>query len=100
MREKGFKISKSFLSMIFIFLLTLVLVACGDKNRDKVKEVLEKIETEAIVFAQGDTKDSVKGDITLKTELDGVTITWTSSKTDVIANDGKVTRPDANTSVT
>lgn len=99
MREKGLKISKSFLSMIFIFLLTLVLVACGDKNRDKVKEVLEKIETEAIVFAQGDTKDSVKGDITLKTELDGVTITWTSSKTDVIANDGKVTRPDANTSV-
>lgn len=37
---------------------------------------------------------AVVADMTLKTELNGVTITWDSSDKAVIANDGKVTRPE------
>lgn len=37
---------------------------------------------------------AVVADMTLKTEQNGVTITWNSSDKAVIANDGKVTRPE------
>lgn len=37
--------------------------------------------------------NAVEANLTLPQELDGATITWVSDKTDVISNDGTVTRP-------
>ena len=50
-----------------------------------------------ITYAQGDTVTSVTQDLTLVTGgSNGTTISWVSSNTAVIANDGTVTRPDVN----
>ena len=59
------------------------------------KEALE------IIFAKGDTADSVTKDLTLPNMGEwGSFITWESSNADVITNDGKVTRPNEDTEVT
>ena len=42
----------------------------------------------------------VSSDLTLPFNSGAAAVTWTSDKTDVIANDGTVTRPDENTDVT
>ena len=50
-----------------------------------------------ITYAQGDSETSVTQDMTLPTTgASGTTISWTSSDTAVIANNGAVTRPAAN----
>jgi len=54
---------------------------------------------ESAIFAQGDHAGYVTRDMNLFTSKDGMTITWTSDKTDIIANTGAVTRPDYNGSV-
>ena len=54
-----------------------------------------------ITYAQGDSATSVTQDMTLPaTGASGTTISWTSSDTTVIANDGAVTRPAADATVT
>ena len=65
-------------------------------EKDKVPE--ENNDQETLDAAKnaldlGDVS-AVVADMTLKTELNGVTITWDSSDKDIIANDGKVTRPE------
>ncbi|MCR4735766.1 MAG: InlB B-repeat-containing protein [Treponema sp.] len=57
----------------------------------------------AITFADGDSATSVTSNITLPSGSNGVSVTWTSSNSAVISNDGVVTRPafaDGNASVT
>ncbi len=50
----------------------------------------------AIGFAEGDSADSVTGDLTLPlTGVLGSAITWLSDTSEIIAHDGAVTRPDA-----
>ena len=47
-----------------------------------------------LVYATGDTKDSVTNNITLPSKgANGTTITWASNNTTIISNDGTVTRP-------
>ena len=52
---------------------------------------------------QGDSEHRVTGDLMLPDNVDGFTgvaVTWESNNTDIIKNDGKVTRPDLDTKVT
>ena len=52
---------------------------------------------------QGDSERWVRGDLMLPDKVDGFTgvaVTWESNNTDIIKNDGKVTRPDLDTKVT
>ncbi|WP_240419892.1 S-layer homology domain-containing protein [Paenibacillus periandrae] len=55
-----------------------------------------------IGYATGDSEASVKSNLKLliTDSNNGTTITWSSSNTSVIGNDGTVTRPAADTSVT
>ena len=59
--------------------------------------------TLAISFADGDSATSVTGNIILPSGSNGVNVTWSSSNTSVVANNGTVTRPafaDGNATVT
>ena len=52
---------------------------------------------------QWDNERLVRGDLILPDKVDGFTgvaVTWESNNTDIIKNDGKVTRPDLDTKVT
>ena len=49
--------------------------------------------TLAISFASGDSATSVTKNITLPSGSNGVNVTWASSNTTVVSNDGTVTRP-------
>ncbi|MEK3719013.1 immunoglobulin-like domain-containing protein [Paenibacillus sp. FSL H8-0034] len=54
-----------------------------------------------IGYANGDSATSVKSSLNLPTTgANGTTVTWSSSDTSVVDNDGTVTRPTADTSVT
>ncbi|MBR1507899.1 MAG: S-layer homology domain-containing protein [Eubacterium sp.] len=54
-----------------------------------------------VIYAPGDYEDSVINDLTLNTEFEGVNVSWSSSDTTIVSNNGKVTRPDgANKTVT
>lgn len=44
-------------------------------------------------FAEGDHADSVTADLTLPESVAGCTVTWSSSNTDIITADGRVTQP-------
>jgi thiol-disulfide isomerase/thioredoxin len=46
------------------------------------------------LLSPGDTETSVRGTIYLKTELDGVEVTWASSESSVISVTGAVSRPE------
>nr|MCR4940237.1 InlB B-repeat-containing protein [Treponemataceae bacterium] len=57
----------------------------------------------ALTFADGDSATSVTSNITLPSGSNGVNVTWSSSNTSVVANNGTVTRPafaDGNATVT
>ncbi|MEK3911884.1 S-layer homology domain-containing protein [Paenibacillus sp. FSL H7-0331] len=55
----------------------------------------------AIGYANGDSATSVKSNLNLPTTgVNGTTVTWSSSNTAVVGNDGTITRPTADTSVT
>ncbi|GEC82667.1 immunoglobulin-like domain-containing protein [Lysinibacillus sphaericus] len=50
----------------------------------------------AVIYSAGDSATSVTQKITLPTVgMNGTTISWSSNMSDIIANDGKVTRPTA-----
>lgn len=89
---------KKFLSIIAFVLLLTVLVACGDKP----EEVLASAKDELLItFASGDSATSVTKDLeTLPSAIGDVVVTWKSSNTTYLANDGKVTRGMADVNVT
>lgn len=63
------------------------------------KEILER--AAGNLDADHPVTSKTTSDITLPTEgFNSSTITWSSSNTDIIANDGKVTRPETDTEVT
>src|SRR5690606_21412014 len=89
---------KKFLSIIAFALLLTVLVACGDKP----EEILASAKDELVLtFATGDSATSVTQDLqALPSKVGEVVITWKSSNTTNLSNDGKVTRGMADVNVT
>jgi hypothetical protein len=80
---------KKVLTLLLALVLTLSLAACGNKeDEENLADAVQKLSLDVTDVL------AVTSDITLETEgLHGAVITWSSSNTDVIANDGKVTRP-------
>lgn len=77
------------LSLAVVVVLSLTLAACDNK---KGNEALE--EAHSALLLSGDT-DNITDNLFLPAQgKNQVTITWSSSNTAVIANDGKVTRPE------
>lgn len=84
---------KKVLALMLALVLTLTLAGC--KN-DKVEDTSAADLADAIQKLSLDVTDSlaVTSDITLQsTGLHDSVITWSSSNTDVVTNDGVVTRP-------
>src|SRR5690554_3533124 len=83
------KILGLFLTIVFM----IVLVGCkGDDTKELLEEAKKDLD---IVYRGSDDADSVTQDLTLVTRgKNGATVTWKSDNTDVIANDGSVTRPE------
>ncbi|MCF7930994.1 MAG: lamin tail domain-containing protein, partial [Acholeplasmataceae bacterium] len=91
---------------------TVILTATiGEETKEFVVTVLAITEKPAALILQeakdalllSGIGDGVAADLTLPTTVgsQGVTVTWTSGNTDVITDDGKVTRPlDGNVTVT
>lgn len=81
-------------------------VTAGDGNfsvvRGEEKNSLElDAETLRLYFSQGDCETAVTQDIALLTKCtNGSTVSWESSRTDVVSKSGIVTRPDSDTDVT
>ena len=80
---------------------TFTVTVLRDQDIADLESALEKVK---IGYKyQGDNERWVKGDLMLPDKVDGFTgvaVTWESNNTDIIKNDGKVTRPDLNTKVT
>ena len=90
--------------LIVIVSMLLTAVSCNDgggstgptqEDKDSVSAVKESL---SLVFDAGESADGLTGGedgkITLPTTgEDGVAITWTSDKPDIIANDGSITQP-------
>jgi len=86
---------KKLLVLFVLFGLSLGMIACGGETDEKL--VADAKEALNLSFSVStDTLNSVTGDLVLdsKTTKEGVKITWSSSNTDVVALDGKVTRTD------
>lgn len=84
--------------LTFLFILSFTLTSCKNKDKTAVQEAKEQLE---IVFNDSDNKDSVTKDLKeLKTSIGDVSITWSSSNTDVISNVGAVTRGQNDETVT
>lgn len=82
---------KKILGLFVTFALVLVLAACGPKASELLEEAKEDLK---IHYIGDDNASAVTKNVTLVTRgKHDVTITWKSSNTDVIANDGTVTRP-------
>ncbi|MDD7178208.1 MAG: leucine-rich repeat protein [Lachnospiraceae bacterium] len=61
----------------------------------------DKVKTQLAAAVLDDQMPSdANDDITLATEIKGATINWTSNKTNVVTNNGKVIRPEEDTDVT
>ena len=95
---------KAIVGLLAMASMLLIPVSCNDsggstgptqEDRDSVSAVKESL---SLVFDAGESADGLTGGedgkITLpSTGQDGVAITWTSDKPDIIANDGSITQP-------
>lgn len=83
---------KKIFSFLLVILMAIVVASCTKDNTEELlKEAKDAL---TITFQTGDSAESVTKNITLVTVgKHGATITWSSSNTSIIANDGKVTRP-------
>lgn len=83
---------KKIFSFLLVILMAIVVASCQKDNTDELlKEAKDAL---TIIYQTGDSADSVTKNITLVTVgMHGATITWSSNDSNVIANDGKVTRP-------
>ncbi|HOP57633.1 MAG TPA: lamin tail domain-containing protein [Bacillota bacterium] len=85
-----------FLAFALIAVFGLFLVGC----KQDPAEVLDAAKTNLVItYATGDSATSVTGNVTLPTTDGDVVITWSSSDTTVIANDGTVTRGTEDASI-
>lgn len=85
---------KKILSVVFIFLAAITIVACGGGGQDK-KDVLAALEV-ATKFSGNPETEGITRDQSFPTKLrdyEGVELVWSSSNPAILANDGKVTRP-------
>lgn len=83
--SKLFKI----LTLAVVLLLTVTLAACKDK------EAIEKLEEDRTALMLSEDLRNIVGNLDLPTEgKNGSTITWSSDKSDIVAGDGTVTRPE------
>ena len=86
---------KKVLGIIFLFIASTMLIACVDNADDttladvKAEFILEYADT------LGSNTFEVTEDLNLITSFKDATIAWVSSDTDVVTNDGDVTRPEA-----
>ena len=70
---------------------TLTVIALAITDADAVSNASNTLE---ISYTVGETSNAVSNDVSLATNaLNGVSITWSSSATNVIATDGMVSRP-------
>ena len=79
------------------FTVTVLKTNAAVQEAEKAKEKLE------ISYVSGDSKDAVTQDLTLPATVSGftgVSVTWQSDNPDILKNDGTVTRPDLDTTVT
>ena len=79
---------------------TFTVTVLRDQDIADLESALKKLK---IGYNQDDRERCVKGDLMLPDKVDGFTgvaVTWESNNTDIIKNDGKVTRPDLDTKVT
>ena len=79
---------------------TFTVTVLRDQDIADLESALKKLK---IGYNQGDKERCVTGDLMLPDKVDGFTgvaVTWESNNTDIIKNDGKVTRPDLDTKVT
>lgn len=81
---------KKILSFLMAIAFLFVVAACGDKTEELLKGAKDSL---TITTASGDSLTSITKNVTLVTKWKEATVTWASSDTSVIANDGKVTRP-------
>ena len=95
---------KAIVGLLAMASMLLITVSCNDsggstgptqEDRDSVSAVKESL---TLNFDAGESADGLTGGedgkITLpSTGQDGVSITWTSDKPDIIANDGSITQP-------
>lgn len=89
---------KRLLSIFLILLSTILLVACNNEKEPDVDPdiaiVASAKESLEIGFASGDTISSVTQNVTLPTTAgEGVTVSWSSSKGNVLNQAGRVNRP-------
>lgn len=73
---------KKFFSYALILVAAIVLVACTKKEKLESDVILDKI---TITFANGESELTIKSDFELMSEVDGLDIKWTSSRTKVIS---------------
>ena len=92
---------RKFVFFAVIALASIFVVSCNGQDTgdqlelDSVKELL------SVGFKnEGDTINSVTGDLKLEKTFDSATITWSSSNEAVVSNDGKVVRQDEIVKVT
>ncbi|MDC7126679.1 MAG: SBBP repeat-containing protein, partial [Spirochaetales bacterium] len=80
------------------FIVLSMTIGCSDaviELSDSEAVELDK-ESLAIIYVGKDSSDNIINNLTLPTSgSNGTTIAWSSSNTDVIANDGTVTRPSS-----
>ena len=79
------------------FTVTVLKTNAAVQEAEKAKEKLE------ISYVSGDSKDAVTQDLTLPATVSGftgVSVTWKSDKPETVKDDGTVTRPDLDTTVT
>ncbi|MFA7589127.1 MAG: immunoglobulin-like domain-containing protein [Acholeplasmataceae bacterium] len=85
---------------ILLLATVFFLSACNQTNAKDKKLVDEAYATLEIGYQSPDTDNNVTKDITLVDLVNEVTVTWGSSKTNVISITGKVTRQDSDANVT
>ena len=79
------------------FTVTVLKTNADVQEAEKAKEKLE------ISYGHGDSKDTVTQNLTLPAAVSGFTgvfVTWQSDNPDILKNNGTVTRPDLDTTVT
>lgn len=81
---------KSVLTLVVILLSALVLVACGDNDKEAVDTAVTGL---TLPFQGSDSATNVTQNLTLPTTSGDVTITWASSHPTVITTAGVVNRP-------
>lgn len=81
---------KSVLTLVVILLSALVLVACGDNDKEAVDTAVTGL---TLPFQGSDSATNVTQNLTLPPTSGDVTITWASSHPTVITTAGVVNRP-------